>query len=92
MYSDKKQTVGLVLGSIGFIILWVIILPFLLFWLGYFDGWLAKLVIGDVLTRGLNTVFNTTYFTKDMLPIMGGVLAWIGSFFHNLSTGSNKKN
>lgn len=38
MYSDKKVGIGVILSGIGFIILWVVVLPFLLFWLGYFDG------------------------------------------------------
>lgn len=93
MYNNKKLGAGIILGSIGFIILWVVILPFLLFWLGYFNGWLAKLIVGDALIRGFNTLFNTTYFTKDMLPIIGGTLAWIGSFFHGIaSTTSSSKN
>ena len=59
----------------------VIIIPFISFWLAYFGGWICSLVIGNVLTEGLNTLFNTTYFTKDIIPICAGTLGWIGGYF-----------
>lgn len=91
MYSDKKSTKS-VIGILVGVIIFIIILPFLCFWLGYFDGWLAKILIGNVLTNGLNTMFHVDYFNKDMLPLMGGTLAWIGSFFKSVSSAASRKN
>ena len=69
----------------------IIIEPALLFWLGYFSGWLAKLVIGTKLVTAINMVFGTA-FTADMLPMIGGALGWIGGFFKSTTAakGSNK--
>lgn len=53
----------------------------IIFWCGYFTGWLAKITIGDKLIEGLNLIFHTNYFEKEMLPMMAGVIAWVGSFF-----------
>ena len=64
----------------------VIILPFISFWLAYFGGWLCSLVIGDVLANGLNQLFNTTHFTKDIIPLCAATLGWIGGYFKTRST------
>ncbi len=59
----------------------VIILPFISFWLAYFGGWLCSLVIGDVLANGLNQLFHTTHFTKELIPLIAATLGWIGGYF-----------
>lgn len=59
----------------------LIVEPFISFWLAYFGGWITSLVVGDVLAEALNTLFNVSWFTKDILPICAGALGWIGSFF-----------
>lgn len=73
------------LGGITAIAGCVIIMPFITFWLAYFGGWICSLVIGNVLTEGLNILFNTTYFTKDMIPICAATLGWIGGYFKSTS-------
>ena len=80
-----------VVGVIAFLIVVIIIQPALLFWLGYFSGWLAKLVIGTKLVTAINMVFGTA-FTADMLPMIGGALGWIGGFFKLVHTASNNNN
>lgn len=64
----------------------VIILPFISFWLAYFGGWICTILIGDVLAEGLNTLFNTTHFTKDIIPLCAATLGWIGGYFKTRST------
>ena len=87
----KKDVSGwAIVGVIVFFVVMIIIEPALLFWLGYFSGWLAKLVIGTKLVTAINMVFGTA-FTADMLPIIGGVLGWIGGFFKTINTTSNNK-
>lgn len=78
-----------IFGVIVFIIVVIIIQPALLFWLGYFSGWLAKLIIGTKLVTAINMVFGTA-FTADMLPMIGGALGWIGSFFKSINNVKNK--
>jgi hypothetical protein len=73
------------IGGITAIAGCVIIIPFISFWLAYFGGWICSLVIGNVLTEGLKALFNTTYFTKDMIPICAATLGWIGGYFKSTS-------
>ena len=85
----KKDVSGwAIVGVIAFFFVAFIIEPALLFWLGYFSGWLAKLVIGTKLVTAINMVFGTA-FTADMLPMIGGALGWIGGFFKSIRTESN---
>lgn len=79
------------LGAIAAVAGCVIIIPFISFWLAYFGGWICSLVIGNVLTEGLNTLFNTTYFTKDIIPICAGTLGWIGGYFKSTHTNVKTK-
>ena len=89
---SKKDVSGWALvGVIAFLIVVIIIQPALLFWLGYFSGWLAKLVIGTKLVTAINMVFGTA-FTADMLPMIGGALGWIGGFFKSVRTASKNNN
>ena len=80
-----------IVGVIAFLVVVIIIEPALLFWFGYFSGWLATLVIGTKLVTALNMVFGTA-FTADMLPMIGGALGWIGSFFRSVRTIKNNNN
>ena len=88
----KKDVSGwAIVGVIAFFVVAIIIDTALLFWLGYFGGWLAKLVIGTKLVTAINMVFGTA-FTADMLPMIGGALGWIGSFFRSVRTIKNNNN
>ena len=85
----KKDISGWgIFGIIVFLVVMIILQPALLFWLGYFSGWLAKLIIGTKLVAAINMVFGTA-FTADMLPMIGGALGWIGGFFKSIHTASN---
>ena len=70
-----------IICTIAIIALTLIILPFISFWLAYFGGWITSLVIGDTLANALNTLFNTTHFTKDIIPMCAGALGWVGGYF-----------
>jgi hypothetical protein len=76
-----KEFIIELIGIIVLAAIFIVFYPFLLFWVGYFSGWLAKLVIGTKLAAALNIAFHTTWFTAEMLPMIGGALAWVGSFF-----------
>lgn len=78
----KNELSGLgCFGLIVLLIVFIFILPFLIFWCGYIDGYIASVVVGKQLCEGLNILFNTNYFEPDKLPLMTGAIAWIGSFF-----------
>lgn len=79
-----------ILGAIVLIAITVIIMPFISFWLAYFGGWLASLVIGDSLCNALNTLFGTTRFVPAMLPWVAGALGWIGGYFKSTSNRKAK--
>lgn len=79
-----------VVGAVVVICVLFVIMPFISFWLAYFGGWIAKLVIGTKLAAALNILFNTTYFTAEMLPMVAGALGWVGSFFKSTTTIKNK--
>ena len=89
--SRKNDSGWAIVGVIAFLIVVIIIQPALLFWLGYFSGWLAKLIIGTKLVTAINMIFGTA-FTADMLPMIGGALGWIGGFFKLVHTASNNNN
>ena len=80
-----------IIGAILTAIILVLIIPFCSFWLCYFGGWLTSLVIGDTLARGLNTLFNTTHFTKDIIPLCAGTIGWIGGYFKSKNINTKWK-
>lgn len=51
---------------------------------------MASITIGNILTDGLNTLFQTTWFTKDMIPLCADTLGWIGSYFKTSNLGKSK--
>lgn len=79
--NKEKALLGTAIGGLILIIVITIFGSFFNFWLGYFTGWLAENTVGDKLIEAINTMFNTNYFKTDMLPIIGGALGWISSFF-----------
>lgn len=88
MADEIKVVILMVLG----VMLLIFISPLVGFWVAYFCGWIAKITFGTKLAAALNMLFQTTYFTKDMIPIIAGALGWIGGFFKSTTTvkGSNK--
>jgi hypothetical protein len=58
---------------------------------GLFSGWVLKIFFGSILTGGLNSLFNTTRFTPEMLPMICATLAVIGSYFKSSQTNNNNK-
>lgn len=87
----KDVGLGAWIATVVLTIIVVFAMPFINFWISYFVGWVCTLVIGDVLVEALNTLFNTTYFTKDMLPMCAGALGWLGGFFYSSKTSSKNK-
>ena len=72
------------------VIILSIILPVIIFGAGWFGGWVLMKIVGTAVINGLNTLFGTTRFTPDIIPVVCGTLAVIGSYFK--TTVNNSKN
>ena len=71
-------------GCIGYLIILVVSVfasPIVGFFCGYIAGSILEWTVGGMIVDGLNILFNTTRFNADMLPVICGALAVIGSFF-----------
>ena len=75
-------------GIIATVIVMIFILPWLGFWLAYFGGWIAKITIGGILVKGLALIGLN--ITPDKLPLLSGALGWIGGFFKSINSSVNK--
>lgn len=84
-YNSGEKTMGIIM-LIAVLVVGIIIGPLITFWLGYFGGWLAKIIIGAKLCEALTYLGLTV--TPEMLPWIGGALAWIGGFFKSVNTNS----
>ena len=62
----------------------------IVFGVGWFGGWILMKIVGGAVINGLNTLFGTTRFTPDIIPVVCGTLAVIGSYFK--TTVNNSKN
>lgn len=72
-----KDCIELIIG----IIILCIIKPIIIFGAGWFGGWILMNIVGGAVATGLNTSFETTRFTPDIIPVVCGTLAVIGNFF-----------
>ena len=80
-----KDCIGVIIG----IIILCIIEPIIIFGAGWFGGWILMKIVGGAVVTGLNTLFGTTRFTPDIIPVVCGTLAVIGSYFK--TTVNNSK-
>ena len=77
------------IGVIIRIIILCIIEPIIIFGAGWFGGWILMKIVGGAVVTGLNTLFGTTRFIPDLIPVVCGVLAVVGSYFKT-SVSSSK--
>ena len=84
-----KDNIGTVVGAIIGVIILCIIEPIIIFGAGWFGGWILMKIVGGAVINGLNTLFGTTRFTPDIIPVVCGTLAVIGSYFK--TTVNNSK-
>lgn len=85
--DEALAVVGAVVAIIGVLFLAVIISPLV----GWIIGHIVKLVFGNMITNGLNLLFNTTRFIKADIPMLCATLALIGSFFKSTLNSSKNK-
>ena len=69
----------------------LIISPALSFMFAYIGGCILKFFVGDALVNGLNIIFNTTRFTKPMIPVICATIATIGKYFKTTGDMSRHK-
>lgn len=85
-----KDNVGVVIGTIIGVIIICIIAPIIIFGAGWFGGWILMKIVGGAVVTGLNTLFGTTRFMPDLIPVVCGVLAVVGSYFKTTVCSSKK--
>lgn len=67
----------------------LILSPVLTFACAYISGMIINFFVGAGLIKGLNLIFNTTRFTRDMIPLTCATLATIGRYFKTAVTTKN---
>ena len=82
--NDNKT---IAVGCLTVIIL-AIIEPILVFAFGWFGGWILMKIVGDAVANGFNTLFGVDRFVPDMIPVVCGTLATIGSYFKSRQTNN----
>lgn len=91
MKKDSLEVVGCVSLVLGFIGL-LVFLPVITFLFAYLGGMILDWIVGAKLVSGLNLMFDTTRFTRDLIPLTCATLATIGRYFKTSVTNNNKKN
>ena len=69
----------------------LVISPALSFMFAYIGGCILKFLVGDALVTGLNIIFNTTRFTKPMMPVICATIATISRYFKTIVTTSKQQ-
>lgn len=64
--------------------------PVLTFGCAYIGGMLLDWFAGDKLVDGMNLMFNTTRFTRELIPLTCATLATIGRYFRSSQSNTNK--
>ena len=91
MKNSSLETVGIISVIAGFTAL-LVFSPVLTFLCAYVGGMLLDWIVGAKLVDGLNLMFNTTRFTRDLIPLTCATLATIGKYFKaNQSNTNNNK-
>ena len=90
MTKSSLETAGIITIIAGVIAL-LVFSPVLTFGFAYVGGMLLDYFAGEKLVAGLNLMFNTTRFTRDLIPLSCATLATIGRYFKSSQTNNNKK-
>lgn len=90
MKSSKLEVVGIISIIAGAIAL-LVFSPVLTFLCAYVGGMLLDWIVGENLVNGLNLMFDTTRFTRDLIPLTCATLATIGRYFKSSQTNKNEK-
>ena len=94
MKNSKLEKVGIVSIVSGVVVTFIGLLvfaPVITFCFAYLGGMILDWIIGEKLVNGLNLMFDTTRFTRDLIPLTCATLATIGRYFKSSQTNNNNK-
>ena len=89
MNNSKKESVLVYCGAAATVLLLLVFAPVLTFVFAYIGGMLLDWIVGEKLVNGLNLMFDTTRFTRDLIPLTCATLATIGRYFKSSMSNSN---
>ena len=89
MNNSKKETILVHCGAATIVLLLLVFAPVLTFVFAYIGGMLLDWMVGEKLVNGLNLMFDTTRFTRDLIPLTCATLATIGRYFKSSMSNSN---
>ena len=84
MKSSNLEKVGIVSIVSGVVVTFIGLLvfaPVITFGFAYLGGMILDWIVGEKLVNGLNLMFDTTRFTRDLIPLTCATLATIGRYF-----------
>lgn len=82
---EVAGAISIIVGAIALLVF----SPVLTFIFAYIGGMLLDWVVGAKLVDGLNLMFNTTRFTRDLIPLACATLATIGRYFKASQSNTN---
>lgn len=88
---SKGEKAGIGAIIVGFIVA-LVLSPVITFAFAYIGGMILDFFVGERLVAGLNLMFDTTRFTRDLIPLACATLATIGRYFKSSQTNNNKNN
>lgn len=94
MKSSNLEKVGIVSIVSGVVVTFIGLLvfnPIITFGFAYLGGMILDWIVGDKLVNGLNLIFDTTRFTRDLIPLTCATLATIGRYFKSSQTNNNNR-
>ena len=92
MKNSKLETVGIVSIVSGVVVTFIGLLvfaPVITFGFAYLGGMILDWIVGEKLVNGFNLMFDTTRFTRDLIPLTCATLATIGRYFKSSQTNNN---
>ncbi|WP_313069903.1 hypothetical protein [Lacrimispora sp.] len=90
MRKSGLEGVGVVSIILGFIGL-LVFSPVLTFGFAYLGGMILDWIVVAKLVNGLNLMFDTTRFTRDVIPLTCATLATYGRYFKSSQSNTNNK-
>lgn len=91
MKKSSFENLGVVTIIASFIGL-LVFSPVLTFGFAYLGGMILDWIVGAKLINGLNLIFDTTRFTRKLIPLTCATLAIIGRYFKSSRSNTNKSN
>ena len=91
-YNARETKTGTVIIAVITIIVMSFFSPILVYAGGWIAGWILKTFIGEVITNGLNTLFNVAYFTPELLPVLCGILSVISTLLRPMNFKLKEQN